>query len=94
MKGKVVMLDKQEWGFDRFTKADAFFLEKSYVKVCRFQKKRYLCTVKNEIRLLAKDIGIWCNGNTTDSGPVIPGSNPGIPTNKLLIKDKAPLKLK
>jgi len=25
MKGKVVMLDKQEWGFDRFTKADAFF---------------------------------------------------------------------
>ncbi len=25
-------------------------------------------------------IGIWCNGNTTDSGPVIPGSNPGIPT--------------
>ncbi len=26
-------------------------------------------------------IGIWCNGNTTDSGPVIPGSNPGIPTN-------------
>ena len=70
------------------------FLEKSYVKVCRFQKKRYLCNVKNEIRLLAKDIGIWCNGNTTDSGPVIPGSNPGIPTNRLLIKDKAPLKLK
>ncbi len=26
------------------------------------------------------NIGIWCNGNTTDSGPVIPGSNPGIPT--------------
>jgi hypothetical protein len=24
--------------------------------------------------------GIWCNGNTTDSGPVIPGSSPGIPT--------------
>ena len=28
-----------------------------------------------------KDIGIWCNGNTTDSGPVIPGSSPGIPTH-------------
>ena len=27
-----------------------------------------------------KITGIWCNGNTTDSGPVIPGSNPGIPT--------------
>ena len=25
-------------------------------------------------------IGLWCNGNTTDSGPVIPGSNPGSPT--------------
>ena len=28
------------------------------------------------------NIGIWCNGNTTDSGPVIPGSNPGSPTKK------------
>ena len=28
-------------------------------------------------------IGIWCNGNTTDSGPVIPGSSPGIPTKKM-----------
>lgn len=27
-------------------------------------------------------IGIWCNGNTTDSGPVIPGSSPGIPTKR------------
>ena len=27
-----------------------------------------------------------CNGNTTDSGPVFPGSNPGIPTKKSLIK--------
>ena len=27
-------------------------------------------------------IGIWCNGNTTDSGPVILGSSPSIPTNK------------
>ena len=28
-------------------------------------------------------IGVWCNGNTTDSGPVIPGSNPGTPTQSL-----------
>lgn len=27
-------------------------------------------------------IGIWCNGNTADSGPAIPGSSPGIPTFK------------
>ncbi len=26
------------------------------------------------------NIGIWCNGNTTDSGPVILGSSPSIPT--------------
>ena len=24
--------------------------------------------------------GAWCNGNTTGSDPVIPGSNPGAPT--------------
>ena len=29
-----------------------------------------------------KNIGLWCNGNTTDSGPVIPGSSPGSPTRK------------
>ena len=35
----------------------------------------------NSYNSFPNDIGIWCNGNTTDSGPVIPGSNPGIPTN-------------
>ena len=35
-----------------------------------------------------KDIGIWCNGNTTDSGPVIPGSNPGIPTKSIFLKER------
>ena len=27
-------------------------------------------------------IGVWCNGNTTDSGPVILGSSPSTPTKK------------
>ena len=40
-----------------------------------------------------KIIGLWCNGNTTDSGPVIPGSNPGSPTNHQLFTDKNPLKM-
>ena len=35
-----------------------------------------------------KDIGIWCNGNTTDSGPVIPGSNPGIPTKSIFLLER------
>lgn len=29
-----------------------------------------------------QNIGIWCNGNTADSGPAFPGSNPGIPTQE------------
>ncbi len=31
-------------------------------------------------------IGLWCNGNTTDSGPVIPSSNLGSPTKSRDIK--------
>src|SRR5690606_1767673 len=27
----------------------------------------------------ARSNGEWCNGNTTGSGPVVPGSNPGSP---------------
>ena len=27
-------------------------------------------------------IGLWCNGNTADSGPAFPGSSPGSPTEK------------
>ena len=27
------------------------------------------------------DFGLWCNGNTTDSGPVFLGSNPSSPTH-------------
>ena len=29
------------------------------------------------------NIGIWCNGNTADSGPAFPGSSPGIPTQSI-----------
>ncbi len=32
-------------------------------------------------------IGIWCNGNTTDSGPVILGSSPSIPTTKRIFNE-------
>ena len=30
--------------------------------------------------LSMKQIGLWCNGNTADSGPAFPGSSPGSPT--------------
>ena len=26
--------------------------------------------------------GVWCNGNTADSGPAFPGSSPGTPTQE------------
>ena len=26
--------------------------------------------------------GVWCNGNTADSGPAFPGSSPGTPTKE------------
>ena len=42
-------------------------------KFCRKNKKTYLCSAKAKI-------GVWCNGNTTDSGPVIYGSSPYTPT--------------
>ena len=30
-----------------------------------------------------KHFGVWCNGNTADSGPAFPGSSPGTPTKKI-----------
>ncbi len=27
-----------------------------------------------------QNFGVWCNGNTADSGPAFPGSSPGTPT--------------
>ena len=35
------------------------------------------------IILQSKSIGIWCNGNTADSGPAFPGSSPGSPTESV-----------
>ena len=30
--------------------------------------------------------GVWCNGNTADSGPAFPGSSPGTPTKREMFK--------
>ena len=45
----------------------------------KFVNKRNLLTFATP-----KPVGsieIWCNGSTRDSGPLSPGSNPGISTN-------------
>ena len=38
-------------------------------------------------------IGLWCNGNTTDSGPVISGSSPDSPTKRAKFLYKTSLSL-
>ena len=52
------------------------FFEKNILRV-------FAC-IKNVVSLQRqnKNNGLWCNGNTTDSGPVILGSNPGSPAIK------------
>ncbi len=55
-------------------------LQKTNEIFCRFQEKHYLCTRNQGTNPSVLQIGIWCNGNTTDSGPVILGSSPSIPT--------------
>ena len=47
-----------------------------------FGKRQYLCTRNKAISRKHRNIGIWCNGNTADSGPAFPGSSPGIPTKR------------
>ena len=36
-------------------------------------------------------IGLWCNGNTADSGPAFPGSSPGSPTKEEADENRLPL---
>ena len=53
-----------------------------------FGKRQYLCTRNKAVSRKHRNIGIWCNGNTADSGPAFPGSNPGIPTKRNLLNGK------
>ena len=76
------------------TKVSRFYRnkqEKRFILDFFIKKTRKLFVVKKKVvplhsqssnkRLPDKNnIGIWCNGNTTDSGPVILGSSPSIPT--------------
>ena len=37
---------------------------------------------KKVVPLHPKSIGLWCNGNTADSGPAFSGSSPDTPTKR------------
>ena len=66
----LIHLNYMEMGMDKN------FFEKNLPRV-------FAC-IKNVVSLQRqnKNNGLWCNGNTTDSGPVILGSNPGSPAIK------------
>ena len=59
----------------------------------KHQKSRFICFFLGKTLVVPKkavplqprfgkrnQIGVWCNGNTADSGPAFPGSSPGTPT--------------
>ncbi len=50
------------------------FLLGEFKKVCTF------AVVFERASRTSFLIGVWCNGNTADSGPAFPGSSPGTPT--------------
>ncbi len=58
-----------------------FLRRKKCPKALYVPKMLYLCTVKQKDDNRSLDFGLWCNGNTTDSGPVFLGSNPSSPTS-------------
>ena len=45
-----------------------------------FSKKSF--DDSRKVLTFAVAIGLWCNGNTADSGPAFPGSSPGSPTQR------------
>ena len=52
--------------------------KKNSIFIWQFHKNAYLCTANEKVVVgTTYDIVLWCNGSTTDSGPVCPGSNPG-----------------
>ena len=53
-------------------------MKKKSIFIWQFRKNAYLCTANEKVVVSTTyDIVLWCNGSTTDSGPVCPGSNPG-----------------
>ena len=70
----------------------ALFYKKSDKNFVGFGKSSTFAPAKrNMVVLMRNDIGVWCNGNTTDSGPVILGSSPSTPTEKKEISKRKSL---
>ena len=59
-----------------------FFFQKKVRKNLQVPKSviTFASQLRNKPLTSRLNNGIWCNGNTADSGPAFPGSSPGIPT--------------
>ena len=81
---------KEKWNMKDKTKflqtyRDCSFLVYAWLKKVSFiwqfsENAVILHTYSREALLFTSKFGVWCNGNTADSGPAFPGSNPGTPT--------------
>ena len=61
----------------------ALFYKKYSIFFAGSEKSRTFALAFRETPLEnCKNSGVWCNGNTADSGPAFPGSSPGTPTRK------------
>lgn len=61
-------------------------MKKKSIFIWQFRKNAYLCTANEKVVVSTTyDIVLWCNGSTTDSGPVCPSSNLGRTTKSFLI---------
>ena len=61
----------------------SLFSAKKCGKNLQFRKKAVpLHSEMRNKRVSLQNIGLWCNGNTADSGPAFPGSSPGSPTRE------------
>ena len=81
---------KEKWNMKDKTKflqtyRDCSFLVYAWLKKVSFiwqfsENAVILHSYSREALLFTPKFGVWCNGNTADSGPAFPGSNPGTPT--------------
>ena len=61
----------------------AFFYKKVPKNFASFEKSTTFAPAIRNKRVLKTKFGVWCNGNTADSGPAFPGSSPGTPTKRI-----------
>ncbi len=68
-----------------------YFYKKQTKSLADITKNRTFAPVFKENILKIHPIGVWCNGNTADSGPAFPGSSPGTPTKTTFQCYKIPI---